>query len=341
MRYAALTLLLVSGLSGCPAESEPSTPVADTVTADAVADATVDSTATPDAVVTDAAPDKGGVADLPEDVSVPEFAPADTYCEQTRDAFCSFYIRCGRMAVDDEESCRQAFDEACNARYEPLYVDLADRGLLKLSTAGIAACTTHLETVACDQQIFDLDGPCGDVWAGQAPVDAPCGPGLESFICDATSTCVLGLDFCGTCRPLAADGETCDTDRRCRPDEHCEEGACVPRIRPGQPCDPDIPCILGSGCVDGTCQASPIAGLGEPCGGQVSCQYKAECVGGTCVGTALQGEACGGTVGCASGWCDGATCQTFGATGGPCASSAECLGACSSNSCSPITWSCL
>jgi hypothetical protein len=246
------------------------------------------------------------------------------------------------MAVVDEASCKIAFAEACNARYEPLYAALEARGLIALSAPGIAACQAHLAAVPCVEQIFDLDGGCAGMWVGQAPPEAACGPGLESFVCDATSTCVLDMSFCGTCRPLAAAGELCDTTRACLPTEKCAGGTCVPRVPAGQPCDPYIPCVLGASCLNDTCLPDPVVAAGDACDAARACPYKSACVQGVCVATALLGEPCGGGVGCASGWCDGGHCAPLFAEGAPCSDSLSCAsGRCTGGACGPFALSCV
>ena len=105
------------------------------------------------------------------------------YCEAIEPFFCDFYVRCGRMAVADVASCKDAFLTSCNAVFEPRYVELEAAGLLALDLDGIAACEAHLETVACDQQIQELDGPCGTMWVGQQPAGASCGLDVEFFVC--------------------------------------------------------------------------------------------------------------------------------------------------------------
>ncbi|MFT7622538.1 MAG: hypothetical protein ACI9WU_001711, partial [Myxococcota bacterium] len=78
----------------------------------------------------------------PEPEPLPDAVPAVEYCERGADVFCDFYVRCGRMAAPDVATCHSTFVQACNARFEPIYVALEQRGLLTLSPAGLAACKT-------------------------------------------------------------------------------------------------------------------------------------------------------------------------------------------------------
>jgi hypothetical protein len=315
---------------GC--RSEPSAESDDDAVQDAVLDAEVDSRPE-DAVST-------GTEDGRDETGegAAETLGASDYCEATVTMFCPYYLRCGRMAVDSLEACERTFLEACNARYEPLYADLEARGLLKLSAAGIEQCRSRLESVACEAQIFDLDG-CSDVWLGQAKLGEACGPGLESFICGEDATCLIDLSFCGKCVPLAGDGP-CDLERRCPETSVCRDGVCVARASTGEACDEARPCVLGASC-DEVCKPPEVVGLGETCGGERRCPYKAACVSGRCAPLALIGEACGGEVGCASGYCDDGRCRAFEGPAERCESDVQCQsGRCDGGLCGPIGWSC-
>ncbi len=253
----------------------------------------------------------------------PAERPADEYCERSVDMFCDYYTRCDRMAAESLAECKTNFLEACNAVYEPHYVALAEQGLLTLSTEGLRECAAHLETVTCDQQIFDLDGGCASVWQGQAPAGAPCGLGIESFVCDAASTCVIGLDLCGTCEATVPVGAPCD-EARCEATASCIEGTCVARALPGEACGDARACVMGASCIDEVCVAPTIAAVDEACGQGVRCPYKSACVGGVCVEAALQGEACGAEITCASGWCEDGTCAPLKDGGEACEGAIEC-----------------
>lgn len=270
---------------------------------------------------------------------------AANYCERSVEMFCGYYLRCGRMVARDLAECRRVFLETCNARYEPLYVDLESRGDLYLSKGGLERCAPHLETVACERQVFDLDG-CPDVWVGKHQAGEACGPGLESFVCAEDTVCVLGLNFCGTCKPKVQSGAGCDLDNRCDESEQCVDGACVARPMGGEVCsEAGPPCVVGTDCVDGVCRGPEIVGEGEACGGSKRCPYRSQCAGGVCVRTELVGEACGGNVGCASGYCAGNECRALEGQGGSCGNSSQCVsGRCRPGDgglCDPITWSCV
>lgn len=336
------TAALVGLVVGCVIEPNPSPFESGATATDRKhADAIGADAPSPEPSADAAAADTLG-ADGLADSAPPPPPSAEDYCELTADLFCPFYLRCGRMVAPDLDACRVTFLQACNARFEPIYVELQTRGLLALSEEGLTACEAHLATVACEDQIFDLDGPCGEVWVGQGGAGAACGPGIESFVCAPTTTCTLGLDFCGTCEPAAATGESCAGDERCYPTDICLEGVCTRRLESLAPCDGSpLPCRLGASCVGGVCTPRAVADVGEQCGAGVTCRYKSVCAADTCVELPLQGEPCAPTLGCASGHCpsDGA-CAPYTPTGGPCASSEQCLGACAAEAC-VITTSCL
>lgn len=315
-----------------PADIAPDVAVVVDVEVDAGPDAAPD--ADPD-VAPDVAPDAVPAA--------PAVLPAEEYCEHAVDVFCPYYLRCGRMAVGSLAECRAAFVEVCDAVYEPIYAAAAALGLLELSGPGLAACAAHLEEVSCEAQVFDLDGGCGAVWTGLVPFGGACGPGIESFVCDPASTCVLDLSFCGTCEPAAATGEACGPDLRCQPWDVCLDEVCQRRPVGGEPCDGSVPCRLGTSCVDGTCAGDTWVGPGEACGADQTCQYKSVCGGGSCVATGLAGDACGATAPCASGWCGADQgCHAFLQTGDPCGDGAECRsGACDAGACAPLELPCV
>lgn len=244
------------------------------------------------------------------DTAPREVGPAE-YCETTAPFFCDYYLRCGLMAVAGEPACLAVFDQRCNLVFEPQYRRLAAAGRLALSGAGIDACAAHLASVPCEAQLNDLDGDCGAMWVGLLGEGETCGPGIESLVCDADHTCVLGLDFCGTCRAAAPVGGGCAVGGpRCHAAASCVDGTCVARPRVGELCDDALPCVVGADCVDGACApARTTVTVGEPCDQVRRCQYKAACVGGRCVEAALNGEPCDAAVPCAAGACLDGVCR--------------------------------
>ena len=244
---------------------------------------------------------------------------ATSYCETIVGFFCPFYVRCGRMAVADVDACRAPFLESCEAKYEPVYAALVDAGLLRASAEGVAACRAHLDDVACAEQPLDLDGPCAGMWVGTQPAGASCGFDVESFVCDPTTTCVLGLDLCGTCRTVVPLDAACggDLDVACARDATCSDGACVARTR----------------------SAATYVDEGDACDFERRCRYLNRCVDGRCARQGLLDEACG-PAGCASGWCDDGTCAPLRDEGDACAASAECRTACVDDACRGVPSSC-
>ena len=287
----------------------------------------------PDAavVVADAAvvvPDAAVV--VPDAVLAIEVIPAHQYCETVAPFFCDFYVRCGRMAVDSVEACLPVFASACNFGYEPQYIAHENRRLLALSAGGIEACRAHLAAVACEAQVFDLDGPCAAMWVGLAPVGAACAPGIGSFVCAVGGTCVLGLDFCGVCEAAAATGHACGPeagDLRCEAADRCAEGTCAPRTVPGGPCAADEDCVVAAACVEGTCRTFERARAGEACGADRRCPYHSTCRGGRCEVNRTLGEACSAGDVCDAGRCVEGVCVAMGGEEAFCQEDAECLSA--------------
>jgi hypothetical protein len=265
--------------------------------------------------------------------AVPVDVPADGYCEHMAETYCGFYLRCGRHVAEDLASCQAQFLETCNAVYEPHYVALADAGQLALSPEGVAGCINHLRAVACDDQPEDLDGPCGEMWVGQQEVGSACGLGIESMVCDDASTCVLGLDLCGTCQSVVPAGAPCFDGDRCPHDHTCMDDAgtpeeidvCTPRGRPGDRCSDNRPCALGLSCDRRVCTARPVVGLGQPCGAEASCAYGSACVGSVCSLQVDLGASCDATRPCRSGTCASGVCEALRDGGEACSSPWQCL----------------
>lgn len=278
-----------------------------------------------------------------EDAGV-EAPTAAGYCEASADFFCAYYLRCGRIVAADQAECRAVFLESCNERYESRYVDLEDAGLLRLSTPGLDACRAHLETVPCAQQLTDLMGPCGAVWVGTQPAGAACGLDVQSFTCAPGTNCVLGLNFCGTCKPASASGGPCGDGGTCVAEAACVSGTCVTRRQVGEACATSQPCVVGASCQSGFCVGPLIVKENEFCDATHRCPYRSTCLSGRCVRSALLGESCVDRS-CASGRCvtEGATkvCRPFLEAGAPCASPSECRSAsCVMNVCRALPDAC-
>ncbi len=289
-------------------------------------------------------------AGVPDDAGVVDAGPGGLdptgYCEDIVDFFCPFYLRCGRMAVPDEETCRSVFLEACNARFEPTYVSLVNAGLLTLSQEGIDACRAHLQTVECDQQVQDLEGPCADMWVGTQAAGEPCGFDIESFTCAPGTVCAVDLTGCGVCESVVDDGASCEPDGvTCGHDSVCDSVSltCKARKHPGESCGGNDPCVLGATCHNQVCAAPSYVGVGDACDFADACPYAAACAAGVCQATVELGESCGADVECDSGFCDGTstTCTALVPQGGACQRSAQCqTKACDNGLCTSVPSAC-
>jgi len=267
-----------------------------------------------------------------EDEGESDALPATSYCEELVDVFCPFYVRCGRMNVADVEACRAAFPASCEAKFEPRFVPLAERGLLSLSRAGLQGCAAHLQDVACDEHFFELQGPCAGVWQGHVPAGGACGLDVETFVCAPGTACTLDLSFCGTCETVMPAGARCrdgsaDVDGACGPGGVCgDDDVCVARPRTNEACDPDgVPCVLPARCGDdGVCREPAVVGVGEACDVSRRCPYFAACASGTCVALEGIGAACVDDSDCEASFCAGGTCVALLPADAPCTRAAQC-----------------
>ncbi len=268
---------------------------------------------------------------------------ASDYCESIVDSFCAFYLRCGRMDVRSEEACRDPFLESCNAVFEPQYVGLEAAGLLSLSAPGLAACEAHLAEVACEQQIFELAGPCSGIWEGAQAAGESCGLDVEYYICDPSASCTIGLDFCGTCETVLEPGEDCSVEETtCGPEGFCEEGTCRARVPNGGACLPDDRCMAGSACIEEVCEGPTFVSAGETCDATRRCPYLTACIGGVCAPTARLGEACSTGVPCDAGVCEDGTCVPPRDDGEACEGNAGCSsGICADGTCAARPSACI
>ncbi len=267
---------------------------------------------------------------------------ASNYCELTAQMFCDYYLRCGRMAVDDNATCLTVFAETCEGAYEPHYTALAAKGALTLSASGLAACEAHLETVACEKQLFDLDGGCADMWVGTVAAGGACSFGIESFVCEPTSTCVITTSGCGTCIAAGRDGATCGGDLgRCDDGYGCVESACVKRGQFGDACSPTAPCGVGMGCINDKCGGFTVVALGSACGQGLRCPYNSFCRESVCVPQKGLGESCTPNDDCRSGYCEQGACVAFKPDGGVCNSGPQCIsGKCDQGICGDLPGAC-
>jgi len=341
MKMLHYVAVLALALVGCSDDS--ASPTSD-MGVDAPIDITPDQSAPdislPDMTVVDQGMDME--PDAPIDPPL-EVVP-ENYCELTAESFCAYYLRCGRIAANDMAECLALFDESCNQVYEPYYVAHAREGLMELSTQGIEACALHLESVACEDQIFDLDGGCSDVWKGLVPAGGACGPGISSFVCEAGTTCILNLQFCGTCEPTSPTGGPClgDSGFRCDPLDRCVEGFCVARGMPGDVCDDNSPCRLGSSCTEGICRGVNVVEIGESCDQARRCPYGSVCTAGECVAQVGLDQPCSPGL-CYSGHCDTTdnVCRALRPGGAQCTASPQCQsGICDNGFCRTLPGTC-
>lgn len=274
----------------------------------------------------------------------PAFQNAADYCELLAPVFCPFYVRCGRMAVDDEAACLAAFAPSCEARFEPRFAPLAAAGSVKLSTSGIETCAAHLETVSCDEQFLELSGPCASVWEGQVPAGGACGLDVETFVCAPGTSCTLDLSFCGVCESVVDVGQACSADGlSCGTTGQCIDGVCAARPATGEACTADGPsCVLPARCDDaGVCREPAVVDVGDACDSSHRCPYRSTCNAGTCVATVGPGSACDVDSDCDGSFCSAGACTLLRAGGEACDRPAVCgSGVCTDGVCVAYAPSC-
>lgn len=268
---------------------------------------------------------------------------ASSYCEAIAPSFCEFYLRCDRMNVESQSECETVFLESCNSKFEAAYIELEEQGFMNLDTEGIAACEQHLRVVDCAQQVFELSGPCAAIWAGNQDIGESCGLDSEFFVCSESSECVLGLDFCGTCRARIAFGEACVAgEDTCGAEGFCDDGTCRARKKNGESCGETDRCFAGSACLEGTCTGPSFVRLGDACDRDNRCPYLTECISGRCEAAVLQGESCNARTTCATGFCEDGVCVPPKQNGSACSGASQCRSLlCVEGQCQPRPSACL
>ncbi len=268
--------------------------------------------------------------------------PATRYCEELAPIFCPFYLRCGRMAVDDEAACRVAFAESCEAAFEPRFTPLAAAGLLQLTQAGLDACAAHISASSCDEQLLELSGPCAQVWQGNVAAGGACGLDADSFVCAPGTFCALDLSLCGVCEVVRELGTACDDDASaCGPAGFCDGGVCVARGAVGDACSDDsVPCVLPARCDGAVCREPAVVAVGDACDFAQRCPYRSRC-DDVCVATAGHGGSCATDDDCDAGFCDGGVCVAVFAAGDACVDDVECAAGCADDVCQEFTSACV
>lgn len=281
---------------------------------------------------------------------------ATDYCEQLAPIFCPFYLRCDRInvdgttdAADELDACIAAFATSCEAGFEPRFTPLADDGLVTLSRAGLDACAAHLDTATCDEQLFELSGPCAGIWEGSVDVGGACGLDAASFVCRPGTTCVIDLSFCGTCDVVLALGDVCrdgdnDVAGTCGPAASCgDDDVCVARPTVNEACVAGgVPCVAPASCGDdGVCHEPAVVVVGEACDRDRRCGYRARCANAVCVATVGPGGACAVDDDCDAGFCVDDVCVAVHAVGEACSDDRECSTGCIDGACAGFVSGCL
>ncbi len=178
-------------------------------------------------------------------------------------------------------------------------------------------CIAELRTDRCSGPQAALSGACIEAWRGQVPEGGACRILDPEFgVYGLTIECVSGtrcateiaLDWAGTCRPYAAEGENC-YGIACGAGLSCSFGVCVPIVGEGLPCQKSDQAVWGAlgncdsglfcdgeeNSTDGVCRKSKTSGPcldTSQCEWDFSCRPAGEGGGRTCQRKKVPGEEC-------------------------------------------------
>jgi hypothetical protein len=161
-------------------------------------------------------------------------------------------------------------------------------------------------------------------------VPASCAEGKATShsVCSGGGVCLPGVAV--TCAPFSCAGAACAGECSaalpCQAGNYCASGKCLPLQGNGTSCVDGFQCGSGA-CVDARCCASPSCGSCEACTGAAGTCAKVVNAAdpGTCTGNQScspdgvckkkNGQACGSTAECLSGFCADGFCCTTSCTG--------------------------
>ena len=286
--FAALPLVLLAALAGCPKGGGGAAPDAAIAAVDAGADASAG----------EAAPDDEIRAVYPTDAGPPDplvrklCGTLHDFPEQQRATCCN--TTPGLVLTSE---CTRTLTAAVVSR------------AVTIAAADVDACTMAIQTV------YD-----GCVWVGPFPPEVPTaclgvvkGKLAAGKRCRSSLECADGMrchgagpTTVGKCGVGSADGEKCggsadalagyvrqnDIDVRhpeCK--GWCNRTKCAAKVPAGGPCSLGSACGEGMLCVTGKCTEAVPAAVGQPCPGD-ACANGALCIKGMCVAKKAVGAAC-------------------------------------------------
>lgn len=271
----------------------------------------VDAGATPDAGAPDAGPPDAGSPGRdagPPDAGFTQ-VPAAAWCAARAQALCARDVRCGRVSVAGEATCRERRALECDQVATRRAVA---EGRLQYLAGAALDCLNGYAQGSC----VDEPPACAGVFQGLVPPDGGC---ILDAECDPQGFCYLYDDQCPhRCRPWRPRWASCDGfSTRCDPaTDTCTtwDGGTARVCAPFEPLDAGCTswdqCEATAACINNRCvkrQAGPGEGCGEVsayplCTGEYFCRQDAPVGGvrppGTCQLRAGLGGTCVGSSSC-------------------------------------------
>jgi hypothetical protein len=182
-------------------------------------------------------------------------------------AWCKKFSDCQPIVADyvfgSATTCQQRMQGYCNT----VLTAETDTGW---TPSALATCAASWPALLCANWINDpaeFPGAACRV-SGKRPQGASCFRDLQC----TSSRCAFANDndSCGTCVPLATQGQPCSSSVECAVDLGCaDSGACAAWGKLGEACGTDRPCLATLQCTGGLCAA--LAARGASCSDTVAC----------------------------------------------------------------------
>ncbi|HEX6764873.1 MAG TPA: hypothetical protein VF103_05330 [Polyangiaceae bacterium] len=181
-------------------------------------------------------------------------------CDRAPELICAKLDECAPLFA------ALLFPPDCRALYSQICADFANLPDTSLTPAIVLDCFAALAEMSCDDWLYNGELPAGCRFTGSRTIGSPCGNDAQC----TTGRCSATFDACGTCEPLAEEGEDCSV-AQCREGLRCNADlVCAPPKRLGDACRPDSSCESTMVCEAMVCEKPP--GVGEPCGmGALGC----------------------------------------------------------------------
>lgn len=221
--------------------------------------------------------------------------PLESACQETNKVFCDVFERCELVYVTEMENHSQCEDANffCDDDFNRM-VEAVKAGRMAYDGKLARTCLDKISQTKCSEifTIFEmLEKECGEVFTGLVSENGNC---YQDDECQNGLYCDESEQKCpGTCKPRAAQNESC-ADVPCLEELSCnEDDTCVPPAGNGQSC-------LSVRCQDELqcdySQAPPICVVpgdaGSSCTDEDQCKPGLRCLNDKCTGQAAVGETC-------------------------------------------------